>query len=34
MTIGYARVSAYDQNLDLQLAELQRQGCEKIFEEK
>lgn len=31
--IGYARVSTKDQNLDLQLAELERAGCEKIYSE-
>ena len=29
--IGYARVSTKDQNLDLQLAELEKAGCEKVY---
>lgn len=31
MKIGYARVSTKDQNLDLQIQQLQQEGCEKIF---
>lgn len=34
MLIGYARVSTLDQNLDRQIDELKRSGCEKIYEEK
>ncbi len=31
---GYARVSTLDQNLDTQLAVLERHGCHSIFQEK
>lgn len=33
MKIGYARVSTKDQNLDLQLDELKKSGCEKIYQD-
>jgi len=32
--VGYARVSTLDQNLEMQLDELQKVGCSKIFKEK
>lgn len=32
--IGYARVSTQDQNLEMQLDELQKVGCLKVFKEK
>src|SRR5271155_3494470 len=34
MLIGYARVSTQDQNLELQVKELIKIGCKKIFEDK
>jgi DNA invertase Pin-like site-specific DNA recombinase len=34
MLVGYARVSAVDQNLDLQIDALTKAGCKKIFAEK
>lgn len=34
MKIGYARVSTEDQNPDLQLAELKKAGCERIYTDK
>src|SRR3954462_8841805 len=34
MKIGYARVSRFEQNLDLQLRALEKAGCKKIFREK
>src|SRR5262245_33358923 len=33
-TLGYARVSATDQNLDVQIAELKEVGCDKVYFEK
>jgi DNA invertase Pin-like site-specific DNA recombinase len=34
MIFGYARVSTQDQNLDLQIDDLKKLGCERIFREK
>lgn len=34
MKIGYARVSTKDQNLDRQIALLEKEGCDKIYSEK
>ncbi|NJC06852.1 DNA invertase Pin-like site-specific DNA recombinase [Sphingomonas kaistensis] len=34
MLVGYARVSSAGQSLDLQLGDLERAGCEKVFAEK
>src|SRR5262245_9529830 len=32
--IGYARVSSRDQKLELQVGQLQKYGCDEIFQEK
>ncbi|MCP4416069.1 MAG: recombinase family protein, partial [Chloroflexi bacterium] len=34
MLIGYARVSTTDQNVSLQIDDLKKVGCEKIFRDK
>lgn len=34
MKIGYARVSTEEQNLDVQLSLLRKDGCERIYKEK
>jgi len=34
MKIGYARVSSTDQDLSIQIETLEKNGCEKIFQEK
>jgi DNA invertase Pin-like site-specific DNA recombinase len=34
MKVGYARVSTTDQNLNLQIDALEKEGCEKIYQEK
>ncbi|MGX5856009.1 recombinase family protein [Dyadobacter jiangsuensis] len=34
MIFGYARVSTQDQNLNLQIDDLKKSGCDRIFREK
>ena len=34
MKIGYARVSTLEQNLDRQIDQLNREGCERVYSEK
>lgn len=34
MKIGYARVSSTEQSLEVQLQQLEKMGCEKIYQEK
>ena len=34
MNVGYARVSSFGQSLEIQLEQLNKVGCEKVFSEK
>lgn len=34
VVVGYARVSTFEQNLDLQLDALEKAGCEKVFKDQ
>ena len=34
MKIGYARVSTLEQNLERQIDQLEKEGCERIYSEK
>ncbi|MCG8615658.1 MAG: recombinase family protein [Desulfobacterales bacterium] len=34
MQVGYVRVSTHEQNLNLQIDDLKKAGCEKIFQDK
>ncbi len=34
MKVGYARVSTVDQNLDMQMDALKKEGCKEIFEDR
>ncbi|MEO0888261.1 MAG: recombinase family protein [Cyanobacteria bacterium J06648_10] len=34
MKVGYARVSTFEQNLDLQMNALEKEGCDRIFSDQ